>query len=93
VALEFEWDVDKAARNRRKHGVTFNEAKSVFADPLARTFPDPDHSAQEHRELTIGYSAVGQLLVVAHTQRGRTIRIINARMATRRERRDHERRR
>ena len=89
----FAWDPEKAEQNVRKHGITFGEARSVFGDPLAVSFPDPDHSAGESRELTIGYSATGRMLVVSHTQRGLVVRIISARMATSHERRDHEQRR
>ncbi len=91
MQLYVTWDPEKAELNLRKHGVSFEEAKSVFGDPLAATFPDPDHSKEEYRELTIGYSEMGRLLVVSHAERRRAVRIINARMATRRERRDHER--
>lgn len=83
----FVWDLEKAERNLRKHGVSFEEAKSVFGDPLAATFPDPDHSEDEDREITIGYSEMGRLLVVSHAQRGLAARVINARMANRHERR------
>jgi len=84
--LKFAWDEAKARANLSKHGVTFEEAASVFGDPLAMTFPDPDHSIGEKRWLTFGVSYAGRLLVVAHTERGRAIRIISARKATRRER-------
>ena len=89
--LTFEWDVDKAKINRRKHGVSFEEASTVFADPLAYTFPDPDHSVRESRFLTIGKTQQFELLlVVAHVERGRIIRIISARKATRHERSIYE---
>jgi uncharacterized DUF497 family protein len=84
--LKFEWDEAKARSNLAKHGVSFEEAASVFGDPLALTFPDPDHSLGEKRWLTFGVSQSGRLLVVAHTERGRAIRIISARKATRHER-------
>jgi len=84
--LKFEWDDAKAQVNLAKHGVSFEEAASVFGDPLALTFPDPDHSLGEKRWLTFGVSQSGRLLVVAHTERGRAIRIISARKATRHER-------
>ena len=84
--LKFEWDDDKARANLAKHGVSFEEAASVFGDPLALTFSDPDHSLGEKRWLTFGVSHSGRLLVVAHTERGRAIRIISARKATRHER-------
>lgn len=93
MQLLFTWDPEKAEQNARKHGISFDEARSVFGDPLAATFPDPDHSEVENRELTIGYSTTGRMLVVSHTQRGLAVRIINARMATSHERRDHEQRR
>ena len=88
--MQFQWDAVKAATNRRKHRVTFEEASSVFADPLALTFRDPDHSAGEARFLTFGVSEAKRLLVVAHMQRGRRIRLISARRATRSERRIYE---
>jgi len=88
--MEFEWDPRKDATNRRKHGVGFREAATIFGDPLAMTFPDIDHSLSERRFLTIGLSAGGRLLVVAHTENDLTIRIISARPVTRRERRFYE---
>jgi len=86
----FAWDPKKAESNLRKHGVDFYEAATVLDDPLSTTFPDPNHSTLEHRCLTIGVSALGRLLVVAHTERSNKIRIINARQATRHERRFYE---
>ena len=86
MTQRFEWDDEKAASNLRKHGVSFEEAASVFFDPLAYTFDDPDHSVGEHRLLTFGYSQAGRLLVVLHAERGRAIRIISARRAARNER-------
>jgi uncharacterized DUF497 family protein len=88
--MEFEWDSRKDAANRRKHGIGFREAATVFGDPLATTFPDTDHSISEHRFLTIGASLSGRLLVVAHTDIEDTIRIISARPVTRYERRFYE---
>ena len=90
--MDFEWDPRKDVRNRRKHGISFREAATVFEDVLSTTFPDHDHSESEQRFLTIGLSALGQLLVVAHTEKeeGETIRIISARPATRQERRFYE---
>lgn len=88
--MDFEWDDDKAAANERKHGVAFTEAMTVFADTLALTGYDPDHSDDEDRYLTMGQSADGRLLVVSHTDRGENIRIISARVASRVERRDYE---
>lgn len=91
MALTFEWDGRKSEGNRRKHGVDFREATTVFRDVLSSTIPDPDHSTHtEDRDLTIGLSYMKRLLVVAHCRRGSAIRIINARPATRRERRVYE---
>jgi hypothetical protein len=87
---EFEWDAQKAAENLKNHGVAFDEALTVFADPLANIFDDPDHSDDERRELIIGHSTEQRLLVVSFTDRGRRIRIISARQATARERMDYE---
>ena len=87
---EFEWDAQKAAENLKNHGVGFEEAVTVFADPLANIFDDPDHSGEERRELIIGHSAEQRLLVVSFTDRGQRTRIISARQATARERRDYE---
>lgn len=84
--MQFNWDLRKAARNLSRHGVSFHEAATVFDDPLAITYPDPDHSEGEGRYLTFGNSSNGRLLVVAHTENGDTIRIISARLATRNER-------
>lgn len=86
----FTWDPEKAAANLRKHGVDFREAATVIDDPLSTTFPDSDHSTSEQRFLTIGMSAPGRMLVVAHTEQGQTIRIISARPVTRRERKFYE---
>lgn len=88
--MHFEWDSTKARTNLRKHGVTFDEASSVFYDPLAVTGVDPDHSASETRMITFGVSSADRLLVVAHTERGEAIRIISARLATQHERRIYE---
>lgn len=74
MQLLFTWDPEKAEQIARKHGISFDEARSVFGDPLAATFPDPDHSEVENRELTIGYSTTGRVLVVSHTQRGLAVR-------------------
>ena len=84
--LKFEWDHTKAQSNLAKHDVSFEEAASVFGDPLALTFSDPDHSIGEKRWLTFGVSSSGRLLVVAHAERGQAIRIVSARKATRHER-------
>ena len=86
----FHWDFHKAAENRRKHGISFEEAATAFDDPLAVTFPDPDHSENEDRWIMIGLSAFGRTLVVVHVERGPVIRIISARRADRRERREYE---
>lgn len=83
--LSFEWDADKAAANLAKHGVAFEEAATAFGDPLALTVDDPDHSAEEYRFLLLGRSEGDRLLVVSHTERSETLRIISARPATRRE--------
>jgi uncharacterized DUF497 family protein len=88
--MEFEWDGAKASANARKHGVSFQEAATVFGDPLAITFTDPDHSEQEQRFLTFGMSRLNRLLIVAHTERSRKTRIINARPMTRYERAIYE---
>ncbi|RJP69991.1 MAG: BrnT family toxin [Candidatus Abyssobacteria bacterium SURF_17] len=88
--MKFEWDPKKAAQNEQKHGVTFQEASTVFGDPLAITFADPDHSLVEERCLTFGKSRLGQLIVVSHTDRENRLRIISARLMTRRERRIYE---
>ena len=88
--MHFEWDRSKANANRRKHKITFDEAASVFYDPLSATFPDPDSSRTEERLVTIGHSSRQRLLVVVHTEQGETIRIISARLATAHERKRHE---
>ncbi|HJX30797.1 MAG TPA: BrnT family toxin [Thermodesulfobacteriota bacterium] len=88
--MELEWDPDKAKVNLKRHSVSFHEASTVFGDPLAITFSDPDHSIREHRFLTFGYSQKGRLLVVVHTERFGKTRIISARRATRQERKIYE---
>ena len=88
--MRFEWDPGKAGENLRKHGVSFDEAVSVFEDPLAITFPDPDHSEEERRLVTFGYSSSSRLIVVSNTERDDTLRIVNARPATRSERKIYE---
>ncbi len=88
--MEFQWDPRKDRSNRRKHAVSFREAATVFEDPLSATFPDPDHSLQEERFLTIGMSRVGRILVIAHTEYEEEIRIISARPATPTERNFYE---
>jgi uncharacterized DUF497 family protein len=87
---EFEWDPRKAARNLKKHGTSFAEALTVFADPQARIFDDPDHSADERREIIVGYSRRPRLLVVGFTERSGRVRIITARRASRAETTRHE---
>jgi len=82
----YEWDAHKAAANERKHGVSFDEAQTVFLDPLAETFDDPDHSVEEHHFITIGMSAQQRILFVAHADRGEDrVRIVSGRVATRGE--------
>jgi uncharacterized DUF497 family protein len=90
MALVFEWDEEKALRNRVKHRVSFEEACTVFDDPLAVTTGDPRHSTTEDRFVTVSTSAEGRLLVVAHTDRENRIRLISARRATAGERRHYE---
>lgn len=87
--MRFEWDSEKARRNLAKHGVSFEEAATAFADPLSITRFDPDHSDDEDRFLLLGATQAGCLVVVAHTDRNDSIRIISARMASRRERRTY----
>jgi uncharacterized DUF497 family protein len=86
----YEWDVSKAVANLKKHEVSFEEAATVFLDPLALTFPDPDHSVGESREITIGHTIDQRLLFVSHRHRESRIRIISARPATKREQKDYE---
>jgi uncharacterized DUF497 family protein len=88
--MTFEWDDDKAARNLAKHGVAFEEAETVFDDPLAGIAPDPDHSAGEVREILAGCSAAGRILLVSFTERQDILRIISARELTASERRLYE---
>ena len=88
--MKFEWDPAKAAENAAKHGVSFEEAATVFRDTLSVTGLDPDHSIDEERLVIFGVSASGRLLVVAHTERGDTIRIISARPTTPAERKIYE---
>lgn len=88
--MRFTWDESKAARKVVKHGVSFEEAATVFGDPLSDTFEDPDHSTEERRFIIIGTSENGRILVIGHTDNGETVRIINAREPTRIERRFYE---
>ena len=90
MSLKFEWDRRKANSNRSKHGVSFEEALTVFGDSLARIFNDEDHSIEEQREIIIGHSDKERLLVVCFTAQGESLRIFSARRATKRERRDYE---
>ena len=89
-APTFEWDPAKAAAKAKAHGVSFEEAVTVFQDPLAKVHPDPDHSESERREILIGHSMQARLLLVAFTHRQGKIRLISARKVTRRERREYE---
>jgi uncharacterized DUF497 family protein len=87
---EFEWDPRKAGSNLKKHGVPFAEALTVFSDPAALIFDDPDHSGDERREIIIGYSRRPRLLVVSFTERAGRVRIITVRRASRAETKRHE---
>lgn len=89
MGLIFEWDKEKAASNLEKHDVTFEEASTVFKDALSLTIGNPLHSFDEERFITVGESSEREILVVVHTQRDTKIRIISAREATRKERRDY----
>jgi uncharacterized DUF497 family protein len=88
--MQFEWDPNKAAENLKNHGISFDEASSVFGDPLATTIDDPDHSIDEFRFLTMGHTKNQRLIVVAHTEREGGVRIISAREPTPRERKQYE---
>ena len=89
--MEYVWDAEKAAANLAKHGVSFEEATTVFLDSLAVTYDDPDHSVRENRFITIGFSAMARSLFVSHAEVERqSLRIISARVTTRKERREHE---
>jgi uncharacterized DUF497 family protein len=90
LLFAFEWNSEKARQNLEKHGVSFDEATTAFADLRSRTIGDPDHSADEDRFLLRGMSSRGRLLVVAHTERGDRIRLINARLASKREKKQYE---
>lgn len=89
--LQFEWNLQKAELNILKHGIDFEDAKTVFHDPLAYIFNDEWHSTQEQREIIIGHNAQGLLLVISFTERNQKIRLISARFATTQERKDYER--
>jgi uncharacterized protein len=88
--VEFEWDPKKAAANLRNHGVSFEDAAAMFGDPLTGTIPDPMHSTDEPRFVTIGRTPAQRLIVVVHTDLGDRVRIISARPATRAEKKKHE---
>jgi uncharacterized DUF497 family protein len=90
MPLSFEWDESKAKSNVAKHRVSFEEASTVFGDPLSLTIPDPAHSQMERRAIVLGHSHRRKLLVVVHTEWGDTIRIISAPRASRRERKSYE---
>lgn len=90
MSSRFIWDAEKAETNRRKHSVSFEEALTVFIDPLARIHDDPGHSEAETREIIVGHSARGRLLLVSFTERHGAVRLISARRATRHESKDHE---
>ena len=90
VNFNFVWDSKKARKNKLKHGVSFEEALSVFADPLAKIFGDEEHSAVERREIIIGHSEQRRLLLVSFMDKENSVRIISARKATRQEREDYE---
>lgn len=88
--MNFEWDPPKASANVKKHGITFDEAATVFLDPMALSGPDPDHSLDESRYISFGMSSLGHLLAVSHTYRPDGIRLISARRVTRAERKLYE---
>jgi uncharacterized protein len=90
MSPSFEWDEAKAEANRQKHGVAFEEAATFFANPLAAVFDDPDHSQDEVREIIVGHSDRNRVLIVSFTERDGAVRIISARVATPRERKDYE---
>lgn len=90
MAYRFEWDSDKAVRNIVKHGVTFEEASTVFGDPLEVTVQDEEHSTSEDRFFSVGLSLLSRLLAVSYTERSGRVRVFSARLASRYERRDYE---
>ncbi|MEK6304188.1 MAG: BrnT family toxin [Acidobacteriota bacterium] len=90
MELIFEWDAEKAESNVKRHKVSFHEAKTIFDDPFLMTFPDPEHSNGERRYVNVGRSTKGRVMVVVHTQRGESTRIISCRKATASERRFYE---
>ncbi|MBV8454132.1 MAG: BrnT family toxin [Deltaproteobacteria bacterium] len=90
MSLQFTWDRRKAIANLSKHGVSFEEALTVFADPLARVFADEEHSWDEPREIIIGHTARQRMVMVCFTEQGETLRLFSARRVTRKEQRDYE---
>ena len=92
IDLDFDWDESKAAANVKKHGISFEEAKTVFGDPFSVTIDDPAHSANEYRFVDIGTSPSGMILTVAYAERGQKIRLISCRKATKAERKIYEER-
>jgi len=90
MSITFEWDQNKSEANEEKHGITFEEAKTVFNDPFAITIDDPDHSADEYRYIDIGFSSKGSVLVLWYTERNENIRIIGCRKASKFERKTYE---
>ena len=90
MSLIFEWDEEKADANLKKHGVGFDEARTVFNDPFSITIYDPDHSVNEHRYIDIGLSSKGRFIVVSYSEKGRRVRIISCRKVTKKERRVYE---
>lgn len=90
VDMKFEWDRLKATTNLKKHGISFEEAQTVFENPLAFIFEDEAHSTTEHQEIIIGHSQRNRLLLISFTERPNAIRIVSARLATQKEREDYE---
>jgi uncharacterized DUF497 family protein len=90
MPVRFSWNGRKETANRRRHGVSFEEAVTVFADPLARVHDDPEHSAEENREILVGHSDRGRLLLVCFSERTGAVRLISARRVTSHERKDYE---
>lgn len=90
--MEFIWNPGKAAKNLRRHGISFHEAATVFSDPLSTTVYDPDHSVEENRYITVGVSRNYRVIMVAHTEQNDHVRIISARQLTPKERRQYEQR-
>jgi uncharacterized protein len=90
MSVKFEWDPKKATSNLSKHGVSFEEGLTVFKDPLGRIFDDEDHSLDEEREIIIGHSANGRMLVVCFAAKKESVRLFSARKATKQERKDYE---